>query len=116
MHPEGGSGCAAGAQTLWILCRASPAGCARVFCSVGRLLPRALSSVYHARHGTRNQKSLAPFRAMGAGVLGAVRPSLCEQASINVTYCGSQENVLAPNKGDYPCEVSNRCSALVPHL
>src|ERR1700735_5171870 len=101
MHPGGGSGCAAGAQTLWILCRASRAGCARVFCLAGRLLPRALSSVFHARHGTRNQKSLPPSRAMGASVLGAARPLLCEQESISIAYWGSREDVLAPNKGAY---------------
>ncbi|SRR6266851_2561185 len=116
MRPAGDNGYAAGERTLWILCRALRASCARVLCSVGRPPPRALSSAGRARHDTRNQRSLAPSRARGASVPDAVRPSLCVCVCVNEISCDSQDHALAPHEGDYPGEVSCCGTALIPHL
>lgn len=116
MHLEGGNECAVGEQILWIPCKASCARCARVLYSADHPLPRAPSFVDRARHDTRIRRSVAPFRAMGASVPGAVQPSLCACAYINVTSRGAQVDALASYKGDYPGKVSYCSTTLIPHL
>ena len=116
MSLEGGSGCAAGERTLWIPCKASRASCARVFYLVNRLRPRAPSSVDPAHRDTHIQRSLAPSRARGGDVPGAVRPSLCVCSCVNGTSSSAQEDLLASYKGNYPGEVPYRSTTLIPHL
>ena len=117
MRPAGDNGYAAGERTLWILCRALRASCARVLCSVGRPPPRALSSVDRARHDIRSQRSPAPSRARGANVPGAARPSFYVWACINERLSrGFRDHALASHKGDYSGEVSYCSTTLVPHL